>query len=350
IYNNTNYGITVTSNSNVIHHNNLIKNNGATRGASGNSQAYDSGTGNVWYDAATGQGNYWSNWDQQGSYPIDGGTASDNAPLPMEDMHPGIHINGDDQFTPENGVKSGLGTQSEPYIIEGWNIDAQGDSYGIWIENTTAYFVIKDCNVWNAADGTNAPYGAGIALNNVRNGRIENSVCSNSKVGIYLYGSSQTNVLTGNYVYNNEIGICLEESDSNTLTNNNASSNTNYGIYLYSSNSNTITYNWICDNTYYGVYLREGSSGNTINYNNFFRNNGASKGVIGNSQACDDVVGGNNNWDYNSWSNWNNEGTYPIAGEAGAEDRSPIPEFSNVPFFAVLFLCILGIVARKRNH
>ncbi|MEM3445732.1 MAG: hypothetical protein QW115_07170, partial [Thermoplasmata archaeon] len=63
--------------------------------------------------------------------------------------HAPIHINGNGEFTSTNGVTGGSGTENDPYIIEGWDIDANGGSYGIWIENTSVYFVIKNCTVYN---------------------------------------------------------------------------------------------------------------------------------------------------------------------------------------------------------
>ncbi|MGC8913434.1 MAG: hypothetical protein ACP5LE_05860, partial [Thermoplasmata archaeon] len=87
-YHNTYYAIYITSSStgNIIHHNNFWQNNGASKGVSGNCQAYDDVGGNYWYDNIVNEGNYWSNWDGNGwgtanAYPIDGGKASDNYPL-----------------------------------------------------------------------------------------------------------------------------------------------------------------------------------------------------------------------------------------------------------------------------
>ncbi|MCX8174189.1 MAG: right-handed parallel beta-helix repeat-containing protein, partial [Thermoplasmata archaeon] len=88
--NNVNYGLYISSVStgNSIHHNNFIRNNGASRGISdGKCQACDSGGGNSWYDNGAHEGNYWSNWDgndwgTSDAYPITGGAgASDYCPL-----------------------------------------------------------------------------------------------------------------------------------------------------------------------------------------------------------------------------------------------------------------------------
>ena len=66
------YGLYLKSGSdnNVIHHNTFHYNNLAET-----SQAYDDGNNNQFYEIATNQGNYWSNW-LSGSYSIDGSANS----------------------------------------------------------------------------------------------------------------------------------------------------------------------------------------------------------------------------------------------------------------------------------
>ncbi|MEM3738554.1 MAG: NosD domain-containing protein, partial [Thermoplasmata archaeon] len=161
----------------------------------------------------------------------------------------------------------GSGTQSDPYIIEGWEIDANGGSYGIWIENTTAYFVIRNCNVYGATDWWNLPGGAGITLNNVTHGTLDSNKCNNSLCGIYLYRSSQYNNITNNNASgNSDIGIYLASSSNNNITNNNASGN-KYGIYLWNSSNNNITNNNASGNSWAGIRLSSSSNNNITNNN-----------------------------------------------------------------------------------
>ncbi len=70
---NEGYGVYLLlwSDSNIIHHNTFIDNN-----LGGSSQAYDDCTDNYWYDTATLGGNFWSDWLEIGSYPIDGSASS----------------------------------------------------------------------------------------------------------------------------------------------------------------------------------------------------------------------------------------------------------------------------------
>ena len=82
INNNVGYGVSIGSaydiaEFNAIFHNSFIDNN-----VNGLSQASDNGTSNYWYNVTLAQGNYWSNWNQTGFYPIAGtANASDMYPL-----------------------------------------------------------------------------------------------------------------------------------------------------------------------------------------------------------------------------------------------------------------------------
>ena len=70
---NINYAILLKSNSSFVsvHHNLFINNNFL-----GNSQAYDEGQNNIWYDKETKKGNYWSDYEKEGVYSIDGSAHS----------------------------------------------------------------------------------------------------------------------------------------------------------------------------------------------------------------------------------------------------------------------------------
>ena len=63
-------------------------------------------------------------------------------------LHPIILIDGNAAFTVADGVTSGTGTGTHPYIIENWNITHPSDSvsnyYAILIRNTNAYFTIRN--------------------------------------------------------------------------------------------------------------------------------------------------------------------------------------------------------------
>jgi parallel beta-helix repeat protein len=246
-----------------------------------------------------------------------------------------IHIVGNGDFTPAKGVVSGEGTYSDPYIIEGWDIDASSN-HGIWIEYTTDYFIVRNCYVHEGA-----PNYHGVYLYKVYNGRIENVESSwnlwgmvvwasgsegygNSIVdcylhenwwsGVYLYKSTYTtlegNVLTntedGIYIHrgsnnaftDNEVmhcspGFYLEETDNNTFTGNTANTNDYYGFYVYYSENNEFTGN-TANNNNAGILL-DNSSNNTLNGNTA---NNILYGILLDSSSNNTLLGNTveNNW------------------------------------------------------
>ena len=153
-----------------------------------------------------------------------------------------IRIYSDDEFTPADGVVSGLGTQADPYIIEGWAISSRWGA-GIYIENTTKYFVIRNCLI------ENSDLYVGIYLRNVINGRIENNTCEKNKTGIFL-----------------------QHSSNNTLTGNSCSNNKWSGITLYDFSNNNILSSNACRNNAVGITIDENSSYNTLTGNDLLNN------------------------------------------------------------------------------
>lgn len=83
--------------------------------------------------------------------------------------HAPIRINGDGEFTADNGVSGGSGTASDPFIIQGWNI-ASNATPGISVNNTGAHFIIRNVYV----DSTNWP-SYSITMTNVTGGAVEDS-------------------------------------------------------------------------------------------------------------------------------------------------------------------------------
>ncbi|UCG04368.1 MAG: right-handed parallel beta-helix repeat-containing protein [Candidatus Heimdallarchaeota archaeon] len=79
---NGNYGIELADNSdnNSIHHNNFLTN------GQNESQAYDDGTNNQWFNQKVLEGNYWSDYNGTGSYPI-AGAAEAKDPYPSRSLY-----------------------------------------------------------------------------------------------------------------------------------------------------------------------------------------------------------------------------------------------------------------------
>lgn len=119
-----------------------------------------------------------------------------------------IYIHGNDGFTVENGVFSGSGTAADPFIIEGWRIDHPRADYGIFIDRTTAYFVIRNVVIESAITG--------IHFNVVQNGRVENTQIALSDTAIHLLGSS-FNVFEGNAIARNRYGVVTAVNSRNNI-------------------------------------------------------------------------------------------------------------------------------------
>jgi peptide/nickel transport system substrate-binding protein len=141
--------------------------------------------------------------------------------------HTTIYINGNDNFTLANGVVGGSGAENDPYIIENWDISAE-NANGIWIENTTAYFIVRGCYMHSGV----ASKKYGIQLDNVKNGKIDNSIVENNSYGIRL-DQSNNNMISNNIVeYNRYGGISLESSNNITMRNNTLLNNEfNFSVY-----------------------------------------------------------------------------------------------------------------------
>ena len=164
---------------------------------------------------------------------------------------------------------SGSGTWADPYVIENVTINGQGSSNCIEIWNSNAYFIVRNCSLYNSGS---FPANAGIKLYYVDNGKIINNNCSdNNFYGIHLDYSINSTISGNNASNNNLYGIVLCNSHDSTLSGNNASNNNYIGMILDESNNNTLSGNNANNNDWYGIYL--GDSDNNILSGNTASNN-----------------------------------------------------------------------------
>src|SRR6267143_132599 len=215
--------------------------------------------------------------------PAMAGTAS-IAPTALQ-VHPPIYIQGNAGFTMKNGVSSGNGTPADPYVIQGWDINASA-ARGISILNTSASFVIRDLRVHDS----NASY-EGIYLAGVSNARIERVTSERNREGIRIERSngaivsasilrsnqaagivalnSQANRIQGNVVTGGNIGAIAMKDDADVTISGNQLWSAKYGIWLYSVYRTTVSSNdarW----NFVGISLRgmDGSvTNNTLAHN-----------------------------------------------------------------------------------
>lgn len=228
-------------------------------------------------------------------------------------FHDPIYINGNSDFTSANGVTGGSGIETDPYIIEGWDINAS-TANGIEIRNTNMYFIIRNCVIH---DGNKHE---GVYFNYVTNGKIEGcEIYNNDWDGIYLYYSSHI-----------------------TITNSPIHHNCWHGIALYFSPNNDIHYCNIHDNTYYGIYNHNPEEEYRVNatYNYWGSPDGPSGSGSGSGEGVSDYV------DYDPWL------TKPVKiSEEKPEDS--ILKILYLPIVAIIFVIIIaivvGIVRRRKN-
>jgi parallel beta-helix repeat protein len=217
------------------------------------------------------------------------------APLGPKGPHGVIRINSNIEFDAMAATESwsGNGFITSPYIIEDYIIDANGTGNCIYIGNTTYYFIIRNCELSNASGSTSPiAYGAGITLNNLQYGRVEDNNLSNNEIGVYIYVSNFNIVHNNTCSSNNQTGIMLDgTSDYNTITNNTCENNSFSGIFINQSRFNTLENNVCNYNTNYGIYLYFSSRDTTIDRNkcNFNGDDG-----IRISSGCNDNFISNN--------------------------------------------------------
>ena len=166
-----------------------------------------------------------------------------------------ILIDGDGSFTAANGVVAGSGGPLDPYVIEGWDINASeavsntSSLSGIRIQNTNAHFLIRDLRVHSGGFGH-----PGIDLWQVSNGRIENVTLVGNGGG--FTARYVTNVtLSDSSVIDNWEGVYAYQSDNLTLRQNNISSNDYNGVRLSDSGTVVVEGNLISANWAWGLSL-----------------------------------------------------------------------------------------------
>ncbi|MEM2111784.1 MAG: NosD domain-containing protein [Candidatus Bathyarchaeia archaeon] len=184
--------------------------------------------------------------------------------------HNPIYISGNDGFTFFNGVTSGSGTISDPYTISGWEIEVLtglNERPGIVVENTNAFFAIKNCYIHGDYDrsvyydwGTLHP---GIILKNVINGKIESVKISRAAPGLQI-SRSMNNLFVDCNVYDNRYGVKILESEKNMIINSVIADNDGYSVSLENSSGNVISRSKIINGYSSNIILERHSNNNLI--------------------------------------------------------------------------------------
>src|SRR3990172_1667510 len=128
-------------------------------------------------------------------------------------------------YTPHNPViivgnafssfaTGGDGTSGNPWIIEGWEIDASLIT-GLQIYNTDDYFVIRDAYIHSGGAQND-----GLLLSNVTHGRLERVRLEDNRYGARVLGSTDIAVVESAFVNNTELGVLLDKSVDVVMANN----------------------------------------------------------------------------------------------------------------------------------
>ncbi|GAI92251.1 unnamed protein product, partial [marine sediment metagenome] len=184
-----------------------------------------------------------------------------------------IHINSNWTEAKSAGICNGSGTWNDPYVIKDLIIDGGNSSHCIEIQNSSAYFRIENCTLFNAGTGWSSEY-AGILLDHTNNGMIVDNNCSNNMYGIFLVSYSSNNTVYRNYANNNfHTGISLNSlCSNNTVLDNSANNNSAFGISIsWNSHNNTISKNSATKNKI-GLSISSFSKNNIIKDNNLSYN------------------------------------------------------------------------------
>ncbi|NVM43880.1 MAG: right-handed parallel beta-helix repeat-containing protein [Candidatus Lokiarchaeota archaeon] len=180
-----------------------------------------------------------------------------------------IHINNNWTEAKNAGICNGSGTWNDPYVIKDLIIDGLNSSNCIKIQNSSTYFRIENCTLFNAGTDWLSEY-AGILLHHTNNGMIIENNCSNNMYGISLVSYSSNNTVFRNYANNNfYTGISLNSlCSNNTVLDNEADNNSAFGISIsWNSHNNTISRNNATKNKI-GLDISSFSKYNIIKDNN----------------------------------------------------------------------------------
>jgi parallel beta-helix repeat protein len=199
-------------------------------------------------------------------------------PFMICSSHSPITIFSNWDFTAANGVTGGSGTSTDPYIIEGWNIDASTD-IGIDIRNTDAHFVIRDVCVHSGGNTGLFNDNQGIFIRDASNGTIEISTIWDNKFGIYLFHTLDMHIEGNTISDNGYTGISLIDSSNAEIVNNDIFDNRKNGIGSSQSDHSVITENDLYGNDNYGIFIDE-STDVTITHNRALENGGTGIGTI----------------------------------------------------------------------
>jgi parallel beta-helix repeat protein len=170
--------------------------------------------------------------------------------------HPPIYINGNEEFTPENGVTGGNGTAENPYRIENWTIvDDDSAPQGIFINNTDVHFVIRNCTISGFHDPDE--FRQGIQFFKVQHGTIDETCTLDCAIGAFIWYSKEITVANSTFRdHPFEFGYGINIVSSSHITIDSISCcNMEMGIWIIESINISIRRTTCSDNLIWGLVV-----------------------------------------------------------------------------------------------
>jgi len=157
-------------------------------------------------------------------------------------LHNPIEISSDAELA-ANAIK-GSGNETDPFILEGWQIDAKDNGYGVYIHNTTKHLIVRNC--WITA--SSSPKDSGIFIKDVYPGTVTvaNNTVGRCWKGIEIRDINATRIINNTIRLNGAYGIAYygyydyNNNDTSPYTyyasieNNTCIQNFNIGIFVSS--------------------------------------------------------------------------------------------------------------------
>lgn len=199
------------------------------------------------------------------------------------DPHPPILIQGEAGFeNPASGVRSGTGTEEDPYVIEGWCIHTASGwnvgMVGILVSDTASHVVIQE-NTISALltvpeTGLPTNSGAGIVMENVKNVAIRNNTLDANARGIDAFMSTNVKIVENSIRDSRSMAVNLDGVTDSVVQDNQIANNAQGMILrggLVRTTNISIDENMFHGNKEVGLHL-QGAPGNQIRANQFLRN------------------------------------------------------------------------------
>ncbi len=306
--------------------------------------------------------------------------------VPLFMTHSPILIESEAALTTANGVTGGNGTEGNPFVIQGWEINASAATEaGIAISNITSHLVIRNVNVHSGGSNqlgialmylTNCTVefsqssknyaGIGVMMcdhiviqnNTIVNNELEGILVFDSNyalvahnivvdsadpgavhdnsTGVALFNSTGSSVVNNTMSYNGGAGLALEFCNETTVTGNSLENN-HAGLTLIMSNGGQVDNNRISNNLFYGFFMM--SCQNNTLFNNMIERSGTYGAFLifctNNTIYHNDFVSNSSSpqvYDDSIMNHWN--WSYPIGGnfwnEHGGVDLYHGPD-QNIP-------------------